>query len=206
MSQRMSPVQESSGPGTQIASERLSRSMILAYGELRRLAQSYLSRERLDHTLQATALVHEAYLRLSRRDAPGWQSRRHFFNIAAQEMRRALIDHARRHNTARRGGDAERVTLREGSGVTSLGPDLDLVALDEALSTLATLDQRKAKVVELRFFAGMTIEETAELLNIAPVTVVREWRMAKAWIYREIRGGLSGNGGVDETDGLEPAG
>jgi RNA polymerase sigma factor (TIGR02999 family) len=172
----------------------LSGSMVRAYDELRRLARRYLSAERLDHTLQATALVHETYLRLSRGPAASWQGRRHFFNLAAREMRRVLIEHARGHGAARRGGAAKRVLLEEVAAPAAVELDANLVAVDDALNALAAVDRRKARVVELRFFGGMTIAETAELLGVSTVTVIREWRLAKAWLYRELR-----QGGGDES-------
>lgn len=174
-------------PGGGPGESPLGLSMVMAYGELRRLAQRFLGRERVDHTLQATALVHEAYLRIARRRQAQWRSREHFFNVAAREMRRVLIDHARSHGAARRGGDFERVELREGLESNALELDVDLIALDEVLAQLAALDPRKARVVELRFFGGLTLDETAHLLGTSQVTVVREWRMAKAWLFRQLR-------------------
>ncbi len=184
----------------------LSGSMVLAYHELRQLARRYLLTERLDHTLQPTALVHEAYLRLSTGRVADWQDRRHFFNLAAREMRRVLVDHARGHNAVRRGGAVQRVLLEEGAASAAVELDTDLVALDDALAALAAVDPRKAQVVELRFFAGMTIAETAELLEISEVTVVREWRIAKAWLYRELRRDSASNGGGDGSWRLAAAG
>ena len=170
--------------------DSIGRSLVDAYGALRRLAQKYLTQERLDHTLQATALVHEAYLRLSRRGDGDWRGPKHFFNLAAREMRRALIDHARRHNTVRRGGGTRHLALHdEGVEDSVLGPDASLEALDEALRSLAAHDPRKARIVELRFFAGMTVAEVAEVLDVAPITVARDWRLAKAWIFRELQPG-----------------
>jgi RNA polymerase sigma factor (TIGR02999 family) len=163
--------------------------MVLAYDELRRLAQSYLKRERTDHTLQATALVHEAYLRLARRRGGRWSSRRHFFNVAAREMRRVLVDHARGHRAACRGGGVESVGLEQVQEAAELQLDVDLIALEEGLTRLAAVDKRKAQVVELRFFGGMTLDETAALLGTSQVTVVRDWRLARAWLYRQLRQG-----------------
>ncbi|MCH9647835.1 MAG: sigma-70 family RNA polymerase sigma factor [Deltaproteobacteria bacterium] len=174
-------------PGEGSGESPLGLSMVMAYGELRRLAQRFLGRERGDHTLQATALVHEAYLRIARRRQGQWRSREHFFNVAAREMRRVLIDHARGHDAARRGGGLERVELKEGFESNALDLDVDLIALDEVLAQLAALDPRKGRVVELRFFGGLTLDETAQVLGTSQVTVVREWRMAKAWLFRQLR-------------------
>jgi RNA polymerase sigma factor (TIGR02999 family) len=157
----------------------------LVYNELRRVARSYLQRERSEHTLQSTALVHEAYLRLVDQHV-SWQNRAHFFGIAAQMMRRVLVDHARSWNTAKRGEGVCRVTLDE--ELMGAGPrDVDVIALDEALSSLAKLDPQQSRIVELRFFAGLSIEDTSEVLKISPATVKREWAMAKAWLYREMQ-------------------
>src|SRR5262249_30744003 len=141
---------------------------------------------RPDHTIQATALVNEAYLRLIDQNSVHWQNRAHFFGVAAQLMRRILIDHARAHNTAKRGGNRYKLSLGEAIGLPER-QDLDLVALDDALNTLAAKDPKKSRIVELRFFGGLTIEETAEVLGISLTTVKADWRMAKAWLYREIR-------------------
>jgi len=163
----------------------------LLYGELRALARSFLGRERADHTLQPTALVHEAWIRLSAQDGSRWSDRKHFFAIAAQAMRRILIDHARRKQADKRGGDYQRVTL-----VTDFTPPMecsdegvDLLALDEALDQLAKLDARQARVVELRFFAGLTLEEVAEALDVSVRTVAGDWRMARAWLSRALDDG-----------------
>ena len=158
----------------------------LVYEELRRLARSYLQRERPNHTLQSTALVHEAYLRLVDQKAVSWQNRAQFFGIAAQMMRRILVDHARGHLAEKRGAGVCSVTLEEelvGAG----RQDFDLVALDEALEALSKLDPQQGRIVELRFFSGLSIEETAEVLAISPATVKRDWAMAKSWLNREIR-------------------
>ncbi len=168
--------------GNQQAMEQL---LPLVYDELRRLARSYLQRERPGHTLQSTALVHEAYMRLVDQEVT-WQSRAHFFGIAAQMMRRILVDHARTRNAAKRGDGAERVTLDEGL-VAAAERDVNVLALDEALTRLAQLDEQQSKIVELRFFAGLSIEDTSELLKISPATVKRDWAMAKAWLYREMQ-------------------
>ena len=155
----------------------------LVYDELRRLANAYLHRERGGHTLQSTALVHEAYLRLIDQSVD-WQSRSHFFGIAAQMMRRILVDHARARNAAKRGAGLK-VTLDERMAVAD-ARDLDVIALDSALARLSAQDEGQAKIVEMRFFAGLSIEETAEALGISPATVKRDWTMAKAWLMREL--------------------
>ena len=160
----------------------------LLYSELRALAADFLRRERPDHTLQATALVHEAWMRLSVQDDSRWGNRAQFFALAAQAMRRVLVDHARRRRADKRGGDARRVTL-----ATDLTPpldsaELDLLVLDDALDRLATMDARQARVVELRFFAGLTVDDVAEVLGVSPRTVAGEWRLARAWLSRELTG------------------
>lgn len=162
----------------------LERLMPLVYGELRRLAASYLRVERKDHTLQPTALVHEAYLRLVDQRSVNWQNRAHFFGIAARMMRRILVDHARRRQAAKRDAPALMIEVFGGAGGER---DPELLALDEALSGLEALDARQAKIVELRFFGGLTVEETAQAEGISPATVKREWRTARAWLAREIR-------------------
>jgi RNA polymerase sigma-70 factor, ECF subfamily len=162
--------------------------MAVIYNELHRLARGYMRRERPDHTLQTTALINEAYLRLLGQTRTDWQSRAHFFGLAAQFMRRILVDHARsRQSAKRRQAGAVAVPLDEEA---VLAPERApaLLALDEALERLAAVDQRKARVVELRYFAGLTVEEAAELLNVSPVTVMRDWSLAKAWLQRELRG------------------
>lgn len=169
-----------------------SRLMPLVYDELRRLAEHYLRQERPDHTLQATALVHEAYLRLIDQTRVNWQNRAHFFGVAAQVMRRILVDHARRHQAFKRGGFQHKLSLDEAVDY-SQSRDVDLVALDDALTTLARLDTRQSQIVELRFFGGLTIEETAEALNISPATVKVDWSMAKAWLRREIGAAIQSN-------------
>ncbi len=155
------------------------------YAELRRLASSYLRRERPDHTLQPTALVHEAFIKLVDQRAVRWQNRAHFFGIAAQAMRRILVDHARAHAADKRGSGQRPVSLDEAS-IAIGAPDIDLIALDEVLTRLAALDPQQSRVVELRFFGGLTLDETAEVLNISPATVGREWTLAKAWLYAEL--------------------
>jgi RNA polymerase sigma factor (TIGR02999 family) len=156
--------------------------------ELQRLARHYLRGERPGHTLQPTALVNEAYLRLLDWRKLNWQSRAHFMGIAANMMRRILVDHARRHRFQKRGGDAVRVSVDAGQ-LGSVERDPDLVALDEALTRLADLDRRKSQVVELRFFGGLSVEEAAEFLKISPRTVKREWSLAQAWLHCELTGG-----------------
>ena len=158
----------------------------LIYGELRRLARGYMRRERPDHTLQATALVHVVYLRLMEEHPVDWQSRAHFFAVAAQLMRRILVDHARAHKAAKRGGDAPKVFLEENL-ILSEAKSGDMLSLDEALARLAKLDPRQGRIVELRFFGGLSVEETAEVLGISARTVKREWSVARAWLYQEVR-------------------
>ncbi len=164
------------------------RLMALVYDDLRRRAAAYLRRERSSHTLQPTALVHEAYLRLVDQDRVVWQNRTHFLAIAASMMRRVLVDHGRRQKAGKRGGAGTRVTLDEAfSPVAPRG--LDLLALDEALSELAALDEQQARIVELRAFGGLSVEETAEALEISPATVKRHWSFALAWLQRRLRAG-----------------
>jgi RNA polymerase sigma-70 factor, ECF subfamily len=157
----------------------------LVENELRLIANRYLSNERPDHTLQATALINEAYLRLIDQKNVQWQNRAHFFGIAAQMMRRILVDHARNRKAVKRGGEWQRLSL-DAAVDLSEERDRDLVALDEALNSLAEKDPQKSRIVELRFFGGLTIEETADLLQISPDTVKAQWKLAKAWLYREI--------------------
>ena len=160
----------------------------LVYGELRRLARGYMHRERADHTLQATALVNEAYLRLVDVTRIRWQNRAHFFAVCARLMRRILVDHARSRRYLKRGGGGRRTSLDEALIITN-EPSPDLLALDTALDALAAIDSRKSRVVELRFFAGLTVEETATVLEVSPDTVMRDWKLAKVWLLREIEGG-----------------
>lgn len=155
------------------------------YRELRRMADRYLRQERPDHTLQPTALVHEAYLRMVDQSRVSWQNRAHFFGVAAQMMRRILVDHAKTKRRNKRGGAAVRLSLDEALTI-SKGRAADLVALDEALESLAQIDERKSRMVELRFFGGLSVEETAEVLGVSPQTVLRDWKLAKAWLYHEI--------------------
>jgi len=166
--------------------EAASKLMPLVYDELRRLARGYMRRERPEHTLQPTALVHEAYLKLIKQRSIDWQGRSHFFGIAAQLMRRILIDHARGHLREKRGGALQVFSLDEAL-VFSPGQSAELVRLDEALERLAKIDPRQSKIVELRFFGGLSVEEAAEFLGISPKTVKRDWSMAKAWLHGELR-------------------
>jgi RNA polymerase sigma factor (TIGR02999 family) len=163
-----------------------SKLVPLVYGELRRMAARYMRQERTGHTLQATALVNEAYLKMLGQHSVDWQSRAHFFGIAAQVMRRILIDHARSHVRDKRGGGQEGVPLDEAL-VFSEERSADFLELDSALGRLADLDVRQAKIVELRFFGGLTVEETAEVLGISPKTVKRDWSVAKAWLHGELK-------------------
>lgn len=164
--------------------EALNRLLPLVYDELRRLADRYLHRERSDHTLQATALVHEAYLRLIDQKV-SWANRAHFFGVAAEMMRRILIDHARSRQAAKRGSGGIKMSLDD---VLELSDEraADLIALDEALKDLADFDAQKARVVELRFFGGLSIEETAAVMGVGTATITRQWRLAKAWLYHEL--------------------
>ena len=167
---------------------RADELMPLVYDELRRLAERYLRGERRGHTLQATALVHEAYLKLVDQTRVDWQGRTHFFAVGARVMRHLLIDYARGRGRAKRGGDWHRVTLAEGivpGSASGLEPE-QLLALEECLERLTELDPRQARVVELRFFSGLTVEETAAALGVSPVTIKRDWSMARAWIEREL--------------------
>jgi RNA polymerase sigma-70 factor, ECF subfamily len=168
--------------GDQAAFEKLAP---IVYGELHRIARRYMSRERSDHTLQATALVHEAYLHLVDIHSVGWQHRAHFFAISAQTMRRILIDRARASAAAKRGGSAAHLQLDEIPEVGSWRGS-ELIALDDALTTLAQMDPRKAKIIELRFFGGLSVDETAEVLKISAQTVMRDWKLARAWLEREL--------------------
>jgi|ERR1700679_370115 RNA polymerase sigma-70 factor, ECF subfamily len=159
----------------------------IVYDELRRLAGHYLRGERTGHSLQATALVNEAYLRLVDYKRMRWENRAHFFAVSAQLMRRILVDHARRHNL-KRGGGIQHIAL-EDTAVLDGDRDENLVLLDDALQALTRIDPRKAQVVELRFFGGLSVEETAEVLKVSPVTVMRDWSTARTWLYREMGGG-----------------
>jgi RNA polymerase sigma factor (TIGR02999 family) len=171
------------GHGDQGAREEL---IPLVYAELRRIARRYLWQERPDHTLQSGALVHEAYLRLAHDEPPQWQNRAHFFGVAAQLMRRILVDHARSRLAVKRGAGALRLALDPEIGLPQKR-EVNLVALDDALSTLATLDPQQSRLIELRFFGGLSIEETAVVLGISRATVKREWVTARAWLQREMK-------------------
>jgi len=165
--------------------EALQKLAPLVYAELHNLARRYMAGERVGHTLQTTALVNEAYLRLVDTSRVQWQNRAHFFAVSAQLMRRILVDFARSRNYAKRGGAARRVSLDEAPPI-ALERGADLIALDDALTALSALDPRKAKVVELRFFGGLTENETAEVLKVSSDTVTRDWRLAKVWLRREL--------------------
>lgn len=167
-------------------SAALERLMPIIYNELRRLAAHYMRKERPDHTLQPTALVHEAYLRLIDQKTVRWQNRAHFFGLAARMMRRVLVDHARGQRRAKRGGGLRKVEI-EGADELARDAAEDIVALDDALIALAAMDPRKCQVVELRYFAGMSVQETAEVLGVSVNTVMRDWTAAKAWLYNEIK-------------------
>ena len=166
----------------------LDRLIPLIQRELHQIARRCMAGERAGHSLQATALVNEAYLRLINAQDVAWHDRAHFLAVAARVMRRILVDHARSRHSQKRGGDMARVTLDDALVVAS-EPDQDFVALDQALTALAAIDARKGEVVEMRFFGGLTVEETAEALQVSPDTVKRDWRMAKLWLLRELRGG-----------------
>ena len=168
--------------GNEVAKDLL---VPLLYDELRRLADSYLRKEKSAATLQPTALVHEAYLRLVAHDLPDWQSRSHFFGVAANLMRQILVDHARRQRSAKRGGGAPKASLNE---ALDFAPEksADIIALDDALNSLATVDERKCRIIELRFFGGLTLQETAQTLGLSIAVVGREQRMAEAWLHREV--------------------
>jgi RNA polymerase sigma factor (TIGR02999 family) len=166
--------------------QALNKLIPLVYDELHKLARRYLRRERSDHTLQTTALVHEAYLKLVDQREANWENRVQFFAVAAQLMRRILVDYARRHRASKRGGDVYKVSLDEAL-VPFEEKDAELLVLDEALDQLAAIDLQQSRVVELRVFAGLTLEETAQALNISARTVRREWSMAKAWLHRRMK-------------------
>jgi RNA polymerase sigma factor (TIGR02999 family) len=169
--------------GDQNALEKLTP---VVYDELHSLARRYMRRERPGHSLQTSALVNEAYMRLVDYKRMQWQDRAHFFAVSSQVMRRILVDHSRRHNL-KRGGDVHHVSLEQ-AAIIGGDQDVDLVALDRALNALARIDPRKMRVVEMRFFGGLSIEETAEVLKVSPITVKREWRAARAWLYRQLTG------------------
>ena len=164
----------------------LEKLIPLVYAELRRLAQNYMARESPGHTLQATALVNEAYLRLIEQHRVRWQNRAHFFGISAQLMRRILMDYARRSHALKRGEAGLKVSLAEATEVAD-ERGVDFLALDDALESLAEIDRRKSQIVELRFFGGLSVEETAEVMQLSPRTVLREWSLAQAWLHRELQ-------------------
>lgn len=169
--------------GDQAALEKL---MPLVYNELRRLAANYLRRERASHTLQPTALVNEAYLKLVDQRNARWQNRAHFFGISAQLMRRILVDHARQHQAAKRGGsNQQRLSITSAEQIAKQ-PEVDLLALNEALDELTKMDPQQGRIVELRFFGGLSIDETAEVLGVSHATVERDWKMARAWLRRQL--------------------
>lgn len=166
--------------------EALEKLMPLVYDELHRQAARFLSRERRDHTLQATALIHETYLKLINQREVDWESRTHFFAIAASLMRRILVDYARAKHREKRGGDAVNLTVEKAELIAGKERSIDLMALDEALGRLEKIDEQQARIVELRYFAGLSLEETAEALKVSRTTVATNWGMAKAWLHREL--------------------
>lgn len=171
--------------GSRDAADKL---MPLVYDELRKVASRYLRKERSDHTLQPTALVNEAYLKLVDISNVDWQDRAHFFAVASQVMRRILVDYARAKATDKRGGENQKLALDEAISLSSERENPDLLALDEALNQLAEFDEQQARIVELRFFGGLSVEETAVVTGVSPATIKREWAMAKAWLYRKLDG------------------
>ena len=172
----------------------------VVYDELRILAESYMRKERPGHTLQPTALVNEAWMKLADQTRVEWKGRAHFFGIAAQAMRRILVDHHRKRSAARRGGGGTSVTLVDGPAETFQDP-LDFIALDEALEELAELDPRAARIVELKFFGGLSVEETAEVLDVSTPTVKRDWRTAKAWLYQRLGASPAATGDAEDAEG-----
>ena len=168
--------------------EALDQLLPVVYDELRRLAHSYLTHERSEHTLQTTALVHEAYLKLIDQRSVNWQNRAQFFALSAQAMRRILIDSARRHTSIKRGSGGPKISLDEAATISGEAANESLLALDLALRELEKIDAEQSKIVELRYFGGLTIEETAEVLKSSPATVKREWTMARAWLYQAMAG------------------
>ena len=184
--------------GRQEAMEQL---LPLVYEELRRLAGSYFRRERSDHTLQPTALVNEAYLKLVGQRSVHWENRKHFLGVAATLMRRILLDYARVHQAGKRGGGGQKVMLDEGMAVTEMRA-VEMISLDNALTKLAELDPQQARLVELRFFGGLSVEETAEVMKLSPATIKRYWASAKAWLYREIeKGNPSDSAAMEASSG-----
>src|SRR5215211_5198953 len=168
--------------------EALDELMPLVYDELHRQAHRFLRRERQSHTLQTTALIHEAYLNLIRQTRISWQNREHFFAISANLMRRILVNYANARHRKKRGGKEEDLELNDSILIATRSKDLDLLALDEALKRLAKMDEQQAQIVELRYFGGLTIEETSEVMGIAPATIKRDWKLTKAWLFRELGG------------------
>lgn len=168
--------------GDQTARDQL---LPLVYGELRQMARRYMERQQPGHTLQTTALIHEAYLRLVDQKNVQWQNRAHFFGVAAKAMRSILVDYARTKHAAKRGGELQQVSLEEAATI-STERTAEVVALDDALQNLAAFDLRKSQVVEMRYFGGLTVEETAEVLHVSPETVARDWRLARTWLLREL--------------------
>ena len=166
--------------------EALETLMPLVYDELHKQARRYLRRERANHTLQTTALIHEAYLKLIDQRDVNWESRTHFFAVAANMMRRILVDHARAKHREKRGGEGENLPLEEAMLIVSDEKTIDLIALDEALNRLAEFDEQQSRIVELRYFSGLTLEETAAVLGISRTTVATDWALAKAWLHREL--------------------
>jgi len=168
-------------------STALDQLVPMVYPELRRIARRYMGRENSHHTLQTSALINEAYMRLVDQQDVEWQDRAHFFAVSAQVMRHILIDHARRHRYGKRGGGAAHIALDDVTVIKQERAE-EFIALDDALNRLAEIDERKSRIVELRFFGGLTVEETAEVMKLSPITVKREWRAARAWLFREISG------------------
>jgi RNA polymerase sigma-70 factor, ECF subfamily len=182
--QEISFLLEEWSSGNQSALDQL---MPIIYDELRRVAHAYMKRERAGHTLQTTALVNEAYLKLVNQERAQWHNRKHFFAVSAQLMRRILVDRARTKNYQKRGGGEQTVSLDKALTISADNQAAEIIALDEALKELSAFDERKSQVVELRYFGGLSVEETADVLKIAPVTVRRDWTAAKAWLYSRIK-------------------
>jgi len=172
--------------------------MPLVYAELRRMARRYMSMQNRGHTLQATALIHEAYVRLIGDSDKQWANRAHFFGVAAKSMRHVLVDHARSHRTAKRGGPRSALPLDEAAVISGERRE-EILALDDALTDLAKLNARQSSVVELRYFGGLSVEETAEALHVSPETVMRDWRAAKAWLYKELANEQPAGGSADDA-------
>lgn len=184
MRQQPEDIARLANPGGESDHALVERTAAL-YSELRRIAGYYMRQERRNHTLQATALVHEVYLRLVHQRGVQWENRNQFLGVAAQLMRRILLDYSRSHQAAKRGGNVDKVFLREAANISKTRP-ADVVALDEALTRLAEIDSQQARLVELRFFGGLSVEETAGVLEVSPATVKRNWTVAKAWLAREL--------------------